>query len=132
MSKNASRGKQSEREKALRREAKAELQKMGVIPPDKPRLNRKRFCEEAKKVLNSHIDSEFFRYYLYWGLAEMLDRGRTGTHDRGRDSEAVGVARAILLAKRRQEFEEHRRAEEHSERYTLNDLYEAVKDVWNA
>lgn len=36
------------KQKKLNAEVKKELQEKGVIPPDKPKLNRKQFIEEAK------------------------------------------------------------------------------------
>lgn len=36
------------REKKERAAAKKRLQDKGVLPPDKPKLNRKKFIEEAK------------------------------------------------------------------------------------
>ena len=37
----------TQREKDLRARTKKELQAQGVLPPDKPRLNRKKFAREA-------------------------------------------------------------------------------------
>lgn len=34
------------KEKALKAKTKKELQKQGLLPPDKPRLNRKKFATE--------------------------------------------------------------------------------------
>ena len=35
------------REKEARAQVKKELQEKGILPPDKPRLNRKKFVREA-------------------------------------------------------------------------------------
>ena len=40
-------------EKKERAEIKKRLQEEGFLPPDKPRLDRKRFLEEAEKEWNS-------------------------------------------------------------------------------
>ena len=44
----AKRKKLTNREKQYHAQLKKEMQEKGVIPPDKPRLNRKRFIEEAR------------------------------------------------------------------------------------
>ena len=40
----------TQREKAERAAAKKRLQAQGVLPPDKPRLNRKKFARETWAV----------------------------------------------------------------------------------
>ena len=43
----AKRKRMTQREKDLRARTKKELQEQGVLPPDKPRLNRKKFARET-------------------------------------------------------------------------------------
>lgn len=38
----------SKREKVIRAKAKRELQKEGILPPNKPKLNRQKYIKEAE------------------------------------------------------------------------------------
>ena len=44
------------KEKALKAKTKKELQKQGLLPPDKPRLNRKKFAKEAAEQFDKEIN----------------------------------------------------------------------------
>lgn len=44
------------KEKAIKSKAKKELQKQGLLPPDKPRLNRKKFAKEAAEQFDKEIN----------------------------------------------------------------------------
>lgn len=39
-------------QKAMNAKIKKELQEKGIVPPDKPRLNRKKYIEEAREEWN--------------------------------------------------------------------------------
>lgn len=43
----------TQREKALRAQVKKGLQERGVLPPDKPRLNRKKFAADVRAEWNA-------------------------------------------------------------------------------
>ena len=60
------------REKKLRAEAKKELQAKGVIPPDKPKLNRKKFIDEAKAEWNSREKCYVWDVYMMQAMSYML------------------------------------------------------------
>lgn len=38
------------KEKALKAKVKKELQEQGILPPDKPRLNRRKFAKEPRRL----------------------------------------------------------------------------------
>lgn len=44
------------KEKTLKSKAKKELQKQGLLPPDKPRLNRRKFAKEAVEQFDKEIN----------------------------------------------------------------------------
>ena len=112
------------REKA---EIKKRLQEEGILQTDKPRLDRKRFVEEAERQLREW-DSWSMLPYLTWGLLEMLEkRERSGRYS----LEAVGAAKAIRLAIERAAFEKEKR-EAGKSAYTASELYERVKDIYDA
>ena len=110
-----------------RAEVKMRLQEDGILPPDKPRLDRKKFIEEARELFLEWKSYEMLPY-LSWGIQEMLEK-RDGS---GRYSlEAVGAAKAVRLAAERANFEaEKREAGESS--YTVGELYARVQDIYGA
>lgn len=44
--------KMNKSERKIRSDVKKDMQKKGLVPPDKPRLNRKKYIEEAKEEWN--------------------------------------------------------------------------------
>lgn len=112
------------REKA---ETKRRLQEEGILPPDKPRLDRKRFVKEARELFLEWESYEMLPY-LSWGIREMLEKRDSS----GRYSlEAVGAAKAIRLAAERAAFEKEKQ-EAGESGYTVAELYGRVKDIYNA
>ena len=47
------------REKEARAQVKKELQEKGILPPDKPRLNRKKFVREAIQEYDTLLQAYF-------------------------------------------------------------------------
>lgn len=120
--------KMTEREKKERARIRKELRKQGLIPPVKKRLDRKQFCAEAREILRSESFYEL-TLYLTWAFGEMMAHGEI---PESLDKEAVGAAKVLKLAKARRDFEKRRRENGESNRYTLDELYEAVKGIYNA
>lgn len=54
----------TQKEKDFNRKYKKELQEKGLIPPDKKRLNRKKFIEEAVSEWNDR-DSDWYIWDFY-------------------------------------------------------------------
>lgn len=117
------------REKRLRAEARAHLREEGLLPPRKKPLNRKRFCREAKALLEGTESLYDLAPYLYWALCEMLERKDwpEGTVS----AEAVGAAKVIKLAAARRDFERAKR-EAGKTGFTVGELLDAVKEVFEA
>ena len=120
----------SSAEKKERAEIKRGLQEAGIIPPDKPKLNRKRVIEEAKGEWNSR-ENACFTWELY--LVEALSYLMTQTESRSQRAslEAVGAAKALKLAIRLREFYEMLR-KKGEKNYKLIDQYEYIKDILDA
>lgn len=78
-------------QKAMNAKIKKELQEKGIVPPDKPRLNRKKYIEEAREEWNGR-DAEYYAWdvFLYQAISIVL--GHTDRHLRA-SPEAVGVAK---------------------------------------
>ena len=117
------------KEKQARADFKKRMQEQGVLPPDKPKLNRTKFIEDAQCEWNNR-DKECFVWevYLMQALSYMLGHVETG----GRVSpEAVGAAKVLKLAMRLREFSEELKAKGEHE-YKLTDQYNYIKDILDA
>lgn len=117
------------KEKQTRAEVKKRLQEQGVLPPDKPKLNRKKFVEEAQAEWNNR-DKECFMWemYLMQAMSYMLGHVEKG----GRVSpEAVGAAKVLKVAMKLREFSEELKAKGEHE-YKVIDQYNYIKDILDA
>ena len=116
------------REKKERAKIRKDLREQGILPPKKKPLNRKAFAEKAKEALKNQAGYTL-NLYLLWALLEMLEKqdySRSGAIVYSQ--EAVGAAKVVLLAVRRMEFEK----EKAGQSFTNGELYEAVKDIYEA
>lgn len=118
------------REKKDRAEFKKQMQEKGILPLDKPKLNRKKFIEEAREEWNGR-DSECYiwEHYLMEAMSYMLTQ-REGMSSRA-SLEAVGAAKVLKAAIRLREFSEMVRAKGENE-YKLTDQYNYIKDILDA
>lgn len=118
------------REKKDRAEFKKQMQEKGILPLDKPKLNRKKFIEEAREEWNGR-DSECYiwEHYLMEAMSYMLTQ-REGMSSRA-SLEAVGAAKVLKVAIRLREFSEMVRAKGENE-YKLTDQYNYIKDILDA
>lgn len=117
------------KEKQARADFKKRMQEQGVLSPDKPKLNRKKFIEDAQCEWNNR-DKECFVWdvYLMQAMSYMLGHVEKG----GRVSpEAVGAAKVLKLAMRLREFSEELKAKGEHE-YKLADQYNYIKDILDA
>ena len=123
------RKKMTNKEKALNAKIKKELQEKGVLPPDKPKLNRKKYVDEAIEEWNGKDkDCYVWDIYLHEAISMMLgkvDRNLRVTQ------EAVGVAKCLKLALRLKEFSDKLKAEGRKE-YALGEKLEFIKDILDA
>ena len=85
----------TQREKAERAAIKKQLQADGILPPDKPRLNRKKFAREAWTAFEAFYTTEPIRA----GLSLIKAIGFMVGPDMTRVSpEEVGVLKLLKLA----------------------------------
>ncbi len=110
------------------RQANAQLKKKfqaeGLIPPDKPKLNRKKFIQEAREEYNG-CESILKDVYLMQAISIMLDKKE------GTSPEAVGVAKAIKMAVRLADFHAKLK-EEGRTSYNVMEEYECIADIYDA
>lgn len=108
--------------------AKKELQQLGILPPDKKRVNRKALLRQAENAWQG-LDTIGDLAYLQWAIGEMLGKKEypAGTVS----PEAVGVAKVLLLAAKRKAWEAQRWAEGKPSTYKLGELMEAVLPIYD-
>lgn len=112
-----------------RAEIKKRLQAKGLLTPNKKRLNRKKFIDEAMKQWQERdINCFKWEFYIMRALVWMTSY----TDNRGNISlEAVGAAKVFKIALRFKEFEEEIQKSGQSD-YTVGELYESVKEIMEA
>lgn len=121
--------KMTQREKRYRAEMKKRWQEEGVIPPDKPRLNRKKFIEEAKNEWNA---SDIGMYSGGMYLAEAFGFILGHRDKRGNPSpEAVGAAKVLKLAARLHQFSKMVR-ERGDTQYKISEKLDYIRDILDA
>ena len=102
----------TQREKADRARMKKRLQEEGILPPDKPRLNRRAFAAE---VIPEFEAMDIYEAAIY--LRKAIDCTVSPTMHRV-TSEDVGVLKLLKLAVETKKFMETLREEGRSE-YTI-------------
>lgn len=119
------------KEKQIRAKTKKELQDKGLIPPDKPRLNRGKFIEETMAAWNAR-DKEclIWDMFLLEAFGCMLGHIQRGK-GLGPSLEAVGAAKVLKIALRLREFREELKKQGKNQ-YSLGDQYNFIKDILDA
>ncbi|ADY55128.1 hypothetical protein Sgly_0771 [Syntrophobotulus glycolicus DSM 8271] len=109
----------TQREKRLMAEAKKELQKRGVLPPDKARLNRKKFAAEVLAEFDEFGGIED-TLYLHKAIYCMV-----GPDMREVSSEQVGVLKLLKIAIETKKFMKGLSSEGRSQ-YTIGEYIDKV------
>ena len=119
----------TKKEIKLRAEIKKSLQTKGLLPPNKKKLNRKKFIDETREQWLKRDRTCFkWEFYIMRALVWMTSY----TDNRGNISpEAVGAAKVYKIALRFKEFEEEIQKSGQSA-YTVGELYESVKEIMEA
>lgn len=118
------------KERLARADFKKRMQEQGILPPDKPKLNRKKFIEEARTEWNGRSnDCYIWEHYLMEAVSYILCQ-REGMSSRA-SLEAVGAAKVLKLAMRLREFSEELKAKGEHE-YKLANQYNYIKDILDA
>lgn len=116
----------TQKEKDLNRAWKKEMQEKGILPPDKKRLNRRKFIKEVSDEWNKKDpDCYIWDFYLMNAVSYMM-----GQIDKRANpsSEAVGVAKVLKVAMKLKEFQDKLKSERRED-YTLTEEYEYIKEV---
>lgn len=117
----------TQRERAERAAAKKRLQARGVLPPDKPRLNRKKFAQETW--------AEWTALLAENRLGAAMALCRAGSFTTAPEllevtPEQVGILKAMKIAVEYEKFLQKLEAEDRSD-YSIGELAdEVILPVW--
>ena len=109
----------TQREKAERARIKKKLQEDGVLPPDKPRLNRKKFAREVLAQFGA-MDAYSADLYLRQAIGCMVSPDMNRVTE-----EEVGVLKLLKIAVESERFAKALEAEGRSQ-YTMGEYIEKV------
>lgn len=109
----------TQREKAERARIKKKLQEDGVLPPDKPRLNRKKFAREVLTEFGA-MDAYSADLYLRQAIGCMVSPDMNRVTE-----EEVGVLKLLKIAVESEKFAKALKAEGRSQ-YTIGEYAEKV------
>lgn len=112
----------TQHEKAERAAAKKRLQEQGLLPPPKPRLNRKKFARETWDEFNAFLGADCFRAEtaLLRSIGFMVGPDLWEV-----TPEQVGVFKLLKIAMEYDKFRRKLEVEGRSE-YTLGELADEV------
>ncbi len=125
----AKRKRMTNREKAENAKIKKELQEKGIIPQDKPRLNRKKFVDEAMEEWNNRPQCYMWEIYLIKAFGFIM--AKTEGRSLRVSQEAVGAAKVLKLAIRLYQFHMKLKEEGRTE-YKLIEQLEYIRDILDA
>ena len=109
----------TQREKAERARIKKKFQEDGVLPPDKPRLNRKKFAREVLAEFGA-MDAYSADLYLRQAIGCMVSPDMNRVTE-----EEVGVLKLLKIAVESERFSKALEAEWRSQ-YTIGEYAEKV------
>lgn len=109
----------TQREKAERARIKKKLQEDGVLPPDKPRFNRKKFAREVLAEFGA-MDAYSADLYLRQAIGCMVSPDMNRVTE-----EEVGVLKLLKIAVESERFSKALEAEGRSQ-YTIGEYAEKV------
>ena len=118
-------------EKRLRAMVKKQLQAEGTIPPDKPKLNRKKFIEEAKEEWTNRKREVFtWELYLFEALCYVMAKKEKGSIA-SPSLEAVGAAKVLKLAVRLREHSKKMQKEGRTD-CSAKERFDIIDDILGA
>ena len=119
----------TKKEIKLRAEIKKSLQTKGILPPDKKRLNRKKFIDEAREEWEKRdLGCILWDFYIQQALIWMTSYTDMNLRP---SPQAVGAAKVYKIALRFKEFEDEKKRLGET-KYTVGELYESVKEIMEA
>lgn len=105
------------KEKQMNKEIRQEMREKGIIPPVKPKLNRKKFAKEVREEWDKNGDT----LYLRGALGAMVP----SEHSKNISSEQIGVLKLMKISMEYKKFDEEKKAQGET-KYSIGELYEKV------
>ena len=125
MGQTAKKKRLTQREKALNARVKKEMQEEGILPPDKPRLNRKKFAQEVIAEFENMdvlVADIYLRKAVYFMVSAEMKRV---------SAEQVGVLKLLKIAVESEKFMKSLE-EEGREKYTIGEyIYKVIQPIRN-
>ena len=119
----------TKKEIKLRAEIKKSLQAKGLLPPNKKKLNRKKFIDEAREQWEKRdLGCLLWDFYIQQALIWMTSYTDMNLRP---SPQAVGAAKVYKIALRFKEFEDEKKRLGET-KYKIKELYESLKDIMEA
>lgn len=115
--------KMTNKEKQYMKEFRAEMREKGVIPPVKPKLNRKKFAKEVMEEWKDHGDM----FYLMKGFGCILPSPESKMPI---TPEQIGALKVLKLAMEYKKFEEELKAQGKTQ-YSIGELSDRLSPIIN-
>lgn len=115
----------TQRERKARAAIKKELQEQGVLPPDKKRLNRKKFAQEVMEEWNEEM--QIFEPGDAFCLANAISCMVSSKMMKVTEEE-VGVLKLLKIAMEIKKFRK-KLMDESRESYKVKELYEVIEPI---
>lgn len=119
MGQTAKKKRLTQREKALNARVKKEMQEEGILPPDKPRLNRKKFAQEVIagfEQMDVLVADIYLRKAVYCMVSDEMTKI---------SAEQVGVLKLLKIAVESEKFMKTMK-EDGREQYTIGEYINKV------
>lgn len=120
----------TKKERTRRAKIKKQMQEKGILPPDKKRLNRKKFIEEARQEWDSR-DQGCCIWDVYLQRAVGIMIADVDHRTLRVSAEAVGAAKCLKLAVRLKAFNDMIR-DRGETKYTVKEQYDFIRDILEA
>ena len=112
-----------------RAKIKKSLQARGILPPDKKKLNRKKFIDEAREQWQKRdLGCILWDYYIQQALVWMTSYTDMNLRP---SPQAIGAAKVYKIALKLKEFEDEKKRLGET-KYKIKELYESLKDIMEA
>lgn len=112
------------KEKKLNVQIRKELREEGILPPIKPKLNRKKFAEEMTKYYDENFNWFDDMRYLQIAIGAILPSRGTGFRQKI-SLEQIGVLKVVKLVKEIKKFHEEKKLIG-EKTYKLDEIYTKV------
>lgn len=115
----------SQRERKARAAAKKELQEQGILPPNKKRLDRKKFAREVMEAWNEEM--QIFEIGDAFCLANAISCMVSSEMMKVTEEE-IGVLKLLKIAMEIKKFRKKLK-DENRESYKVKELYEVIEPI---